>query len=305
MTLVAVRNDTHSQQELEKLVGHPKDKFDALLAKVQAEKIQAFAAIETAFLDVIWTLDAYRIAQVVPRGMANPAKPNLTPAAQLEGVYRGKGNLFSLIVTHILGNMTTSRLASRNDVMGFSQPHQIDIAWPARDSQPLRDALICCEAKLTGAPGFPGNGERGAFNDWSNRRKELKFQATDLKLYRNASNTQIDNWDLWRKSAPPSVYSLWAARLGARDNVAKMIEEARILTETYSDGVGIFAFQVNPTNDGYVASFLGKGVSGRVTSLDNVLGYIAADIRRIMREHNDTVPPPVNPPSHPASSDAS
>lgn len=300
-----VKNDAISQSQIEAVVGHPKEKFEALLDRIQAEAIKTFTEVESDFLDMIWTLDAYRIAQVVPRGMANPLKPDLSPEKQLEGVYRGKGNYFSSVITHILGNMTTSRLASRNDVMGFSQPHQIDIAWPARDVKPLRDALICCEAKLTGAPAYPGNVERGGFADWSNRRKELKFQATDLKLYRKAANTQIDNWDLWRKTAPPSVYSLWAARLGAKDSISKMIEEARILTETYSNGVGIYAFQINEKGTGYTPSFLPKGVSGRVTSLDNVLGYIAADIRRIMRENHDAVPPPVIPPKHIASDDPS
>ena len=80
--------------------------------------------------------------------------------------------------------MTTSQLASRSHVMGFSQTHQIDIAWPARDVKPLVAPLICCEAKLTGAPPYEGNDGRGATDDWSNRRKERKFQATDLKLYR-------------------------------------------------------------------------------------------------------------------------
>jgi hypothetical protein len=46
-------------------------------------------------------------------------------------------------------------------------------------------------------------------------------------------------------------------------------------------------------------------VGGRVTSLDTVLGYIASDIREIMRENNNAVPPPVTPPPHSTSTDAS
>lgn len=72
--------------------------------------------------------------------------------------------------------------------------------------KPLVDPLICCEAKLTGAPAYPGNDGRGAMQDWSNRRKELKFQATDLKLYRQADNTKIDNWDLWHRQARNGQY---------------------------------------------------------------------------------------------------
>ncbi|MDP9480403.1 MAG: hypothetical protein M3R38_32870 [Actinomycetota bacterium] len=43
--------------------------------------------------------------------------------------------------------------------------------------------------------------------DFSNRRKELKFAATDLKLYRRQRSTRIQHWDTWRQRQPPSTYS--------------------------------------------------------------------------------------------------
>jgi hypothetical protein len=194
----------------------------------------------------------------------------------------------------ILGNKTTSQLASRSNVQGFSQTHQIDIAWPARDVTPLVDPYICAEAKLTGAPPFEGNEGRGAMDDWSNRRKELKFQATDLKLYRHmAERSKIEHWDLWRRSALPAVYSLWAARLNPEDDVRKMIREARTLTETYCDGVGIYAFQERSKATGYEPAPLSRGVAERVTSLDSVLELIAAKIRQTMTENKDRMPPPL------------
>ncbi len=289
----------NDQARIEALVGLPNEKFQALVNRIQQDVVTSFRTVEADFLDLLWTLDAYRVAQVVPRGMGNPKATS--PERRLEGIYRGKGNYFSTVVALILGQMTTSQLASRSAVMGFSQPHQIDIAWPARDVRPLVDPLICCEAKLTGAPPYPGNDGRGAAQDWSNRRKELKFQATDLKLYRQAANTQIHNWDLWRKSAPPSVYSLWAARVADPKDIEYMIREAQILTATYSDGVGIYAFQVKAGGDGYSPSPLSKGVSQRVTSLDNVLGYIAAQIKQIIAANGNQVPAPVVPPPHPSS----
>ena len=288
------------QKRLEGAVGHPVERYDAICERIQTG-VKTFRAIETDFLALIWCMDQYRIQQVVPRGMGNPKTRNV--ARRLEAVYRGKGNWFSAISALILGQMTTSQLASRSDVWGFSQPHQIDIAWPARDTKPLVDPLICCEAKLTGAPPFPDNEGRGPMQDWSNRRKELKFQATDLKLYRQAQNTAIHNWDLWRKTAPPYVYSLWAARILIPEDVPKMIKEAQNLTNTYSDGVGIYAFQVNSEKNGYEPAPLSKGVNERVTSLDNVLGTIAAQISQIMAANNNQVPAPVTPDDHPYSSD--
>ena len=288
---MAVSNEPTDQARVEALIGNPKTKFDLLCQRIKLGE-RTFQAIEADFLDLIWTMDTYRREQVVPRGMVS-AKMSMEPAdKQLEGIYRGKGNYFSTVVALIVGEMTTSPLASRRDVQGFSQPHQIDIAWPAYDMDPILGPLICCEAKLTGAPPYPGNKGRGAMSDWSNRRKELKFQATDLKLARQAANTAIHNWDLWRKTAPPSVYSLWAARLSPKDEVAKMVEEARILAETYTNGVGIYAFQENATATGYEPTPLGKGVASRVTSLDSVLGYIAAEIKQIMSQHGGKIPPP-------------
>jgi len=288
---VAATADSAAQREVEAVVGHPRDKFVALTAKIQDEVVRRFQDIETDFLDLIWTMDQYRIRQVVPRDMG---KATLVPARRLEGIYRGKGNYFSTVMAVLLGNKTTSQLASRRDVTGFSQAHQIDIAWPARDTVPLVDPYICAEAKLTGAPPFEDNEGRGAMEDWSNRRKELKFQATDLKLYRHvAERSTIEHWDLWRRQALPHVYSLWAARMRPEDDVEKMISEARTLTDTYCDGVGIYAFREKPAGDGYEPTPLSKKVASRVTSLDSVLDLIAAQIKQIMAEHNDQVPAPI------------
>lgn len=289
---MAATADHEAQEQLEAVVGHPESKFEGLKSKIQDDVVRKFRDIEEEFLDLIWTLDQYRVGQVVPRGMG---KQRFAPTQRLEGVYRGKGNYFSTIMALILGNKTTSQLASRRDIQGFSQTHQIDIAWPARDTTPLIDPYICAEAKLTGAPPFGDNPGRGALDDWSNRRKELKFQATDLKLYRHmAERSTIEHWDLWRRQALPSVYSLWAARLKPTDDVQKMITEARTLTDTYCDGVGIYAFRERSGASGYEPSPLSKGVSERVTSLDNVLDLIAAQIRQIMSEHNNRVPPAIS-----------
>lgn len=288
---MAPTDKREAQEQLEAQVGHPEAKFEALKSKIQDDVVRKFRDIEAEFLDLIWTLDQYRAHQVVPYGMGNP---KFAPSSRLEGIYRGKGNYFSTVMALILGNKTTSQLASRRDIQGFSQTHQIDIAWPARDAVPLVDPYICAEAKLTGAPPFEENRGRGALDDWSNRRKEMKFQATDLKLYRHvAEQSTIEHWDLWRRRAWPSVYSLWAARMRPNDEVQKMIDEARILTETYCDGVGIYAFRANSTGTGYEPTPLSKGVSERVTSLDNVLDLIAAQIRQIMSEHNNRVPPAI------------
>lgn len=288
-------NDPDEQARLELLVGNPSEKVLALKERIQGQMVRSFKEVESDFLDLLWTIDTYRVQQVTPR---SPAGARLRKGAEGgEGMYRSKGNFFSEVVTLILSNKTSSPLASRTNVQGFSQLHQIDIAWPARPGKALQDPLICCEVKLTGAPGFGTTPDRKGRADWSNRRKELKFQATDLKLFRQQASTRIQHWDQWRKKAPPLVYTIWAARLSTPDEFGKMIEDARALTATYVDGVGIYGFMKNVTDDGYVATSISRGVSERVTSLDNVLDLISAEIADVMESHNNRVPDPIIPSS--------
>jgi hypothetical protein len=75
-----------------------------------------------------------------------------------------------------------------------------------------------------------------------------------------------------------------------------MINEARTLTDTYCDGVGIYAFREKIGADGYEPAPLSKGVSQRVTSLDNVLDLIAAEIREIVSANDNRVPPALTAP---------
>ncbi|PPF09986.1 hypothetical protein C5C86_13575 [Rathayibacter sp. AY1E4] len=288
--------DPADQARVEALVGNPAQKLLLLKERIQDEHIREFSRVEVDFLDLLWSIDTYRREHVIPR------TPRAVGAAvdkdeTGEGLYRSKGNWFSEIMALILGNKTTSVLASRSKIAGFSQNHQIDIAWPDRDTAVLRDPLICCEAKLTGAPGVKGGKPRGGLADWTNRRKELKFQATDLKLARHS--TSIHNWNAWRKKADPRVYTLWAARLesvtGNHDEAkqyARMVKEAQILTATYSDGVGIYAFKPDDLNQRYVPVTVSTDAAARVTTLDEVLDEIAGEIKERMEEHGNRVPPP-------------
>ena len=194
-------------REIEERVGHPGDKWDALIDRVQSDALRRFSDIQEDWLDLVWTLDAYRKESVPPARMGNP---KARPGPRLDGIYRGKGNWFAQIVALLLENQTDHRIAPRNRVQGFSQ--QIDVAWPDRKIDPL----ICAETKVTGGPPYSSHPAAWSMSDWTNRRKELKFAATDLKLYRRDRETQIEHWDVWRGTQPPKMYFLWAARLGIR-----------------------------------------------------------------------------------------
>jgi hypothetical protein len=278
--------DDPKVKEVEARVGHPGEMLASLKERVQGDAIKQFSEIEGAYLELMWALDSYRVAGVPPRGMG---KLTNTPAKRLEAVYKTKGNWFAELLALLLQNRTSQPIAPRTRVQGFSQTHQIDVAWPVRELDPL----VCAETKVTGAPAYGTTPARGAMSDWTNRRKELKFAATDLKLFRRDVETQIDHWGVWREAAAPKTYFLWAARLGNRDKITKMVEEAQALVNTYLDGAGIFAWRENAKGTGYESVALSH--SAQVTALDDVLHRIAAQINREAPKAGAQLPAPVVP----------
>ncbi len=292
-------SDENDALQLERTVGHPGQRWDALLAHVTDNGVRQFADVQDEWLALMWCLDAYRRSNLIPRGMGS----SKNQGERLAAVYRGKGNWFAQLLAALLENHTSQRVAPLTRVQGFSQLHQVDLAWPDRDEDPL----ICVETKVTGAPAYSQYPERGAIADFTNRRKELKFAATDLKLFRRDRETVIEHWDDWRESSPPKTYFLWAARLRrghlrvykskpARtvnaDDIALLAREADALVKTYLDGAGLFAWRVNDSDTAYEPVPL--AATERVTQLDDVLHKIASQIKRFARDHNGP-PAPVLP----------
>lgn len=255
---------------------------DALVERVQGEALRQFSAIQAEWLELMWTLDAYRRESVPPAGMRGPTDP----AARIAAIYRQKGNWFAEFIALLLGNQTSQLIASRSRVQGFSQTHQIDVAWPDRAVDPL----VCAETKVTGGPPYGSYNARGAMNDWPNRRKELKFAATDLKLYRRGFETRIEHWDVWRQKQPPKTFLLWAARLGPSDRIEKIVEETQALSNTYLDGAGVFAWRENSTKTAYETVRLPPEARG--SGLDDVIHRIATEIRQ-MTGPDERPPPPI------------
>jgi hypothetical protein len=269
--------------ELEEHVGHPVKLWEALKERVQAEAVHSFSDVQREWLALMWSLDTFRSARVAPEGMK---------VSDIDALNREKGNWFAELLALLLQNRTSQHVGSRTKVQGFSQLHQIDVAWPARKLDPL----ICAETKVTGGPPYGNTPPRGAIADYSNRRKELKFAATDLKLYRRQQETAIEHWDVWRTKAPPRVYFLWGARLRLAgesskppDTIDKVAAEARALIDTYMDGAGIFAWRRG--DSGYEAVPLPS--SARMNDLDDVLYRIASEIKELAP--TGAPPPPVVP----------
>lgn len=267
-----------TSQDLVASVGHPLRMWEALKSRVQSDAIRTFGDIEADWFAVMWALDAFRTA-----GLPVPKTGNF------DGFYRKKGNWFAELIALLLQNRTAQPIGSRSQVQGFSQLHQIDVAWPARRFDPL----VCIETKVMGASATPNDPARPARSDFTNRRREVKFAATDLKLYRRQEATSINHWDVWRADAPPQTYFLWAARLDPVDSIPKMLRQLQSLTETYLDGAGMVAWKPNRTGDGYELEPL--AAEERTRTLDDVLHRIEAQIKRL--SPGGQPPEPVVPPA--------
>ena len=275
---------SNGARDLEQRVGHPRELSEALIARVQDDAVKRFSDIQNDWIALMWSLDAFRQAGLTPTGMGKGGPGGFG------GVYRGKGNWFALLLALLLDNQTGQRVGARTRIQGFSQMHQIDLAWPARKIDPR----VCVETKVTGAPGFGETPPRGAMSDWSNRRKELKFAATDLKLARRQQDTKIEHWDVWRRDAPPKCFFMWAARLepSMNDDVEKMANETQALVNTYLDGAGVCGWRPNSDGDGYEAVPLSS--QSRVADLDDVLYRVASEINKLAGSDGKP-PPPVEP----------
>jgi hypothetical protein len=275
-------------------IGHPGDLLAKLKKRIE-NGVEDFSDVQDDWLAVMWALDIHRIAGVPPRGMGNPTS---IPAKQLESAYKKKGNWFAEIIALLLANQTGEDIAPRVQVQGFSQTHQIDVAWPHRKV----DVRVCTETKVTGAPAYGSTKARGPMADWTNRRKELKFAATDLKLARRDKKTKINNWGVWRGKAPPMTFFLWGARVErsaktqkTADTLRKMSDEVQALVDTYLDGAGVFAWQENAQGTGYEPLPL-PGLT-KARDLDNVLNRIATEIEQLREAAGGEAPPPELPPA--------
>lgn len=253
--------------------GHPQEIWDALVLKAQGAALTRWDEVRDDWLELMWCHDQYRIAGVPPRGMGNL---KLSTSGRLEGVYRKKGHQFATLLNILLDNRTGQTLRSASSIKGFSQNHQIDLAWPDRDESPI----VCAETKVTGGPAYADKPGRGAMDDWTNRRRELKFSAADLKLARREQVDKIGHWDVWRRAALPRTFMLWAALLGPKDSPAKMVRETSSIVDTYLDGAGIFAFARRSDGRGYEEVPL--SLTAGVETLDSALYRIESEIEQAL-----------------------
>lgn len=269
--------------------GHPGRKWEALEALLDSGQATRLSEVVPHWLDVMWSLDQYRRASVPPVGMGKVLQKSGQPTApgqRLEGVYRMKGGWFSRMLRSLLQNRTGQDFGtSKSQVVGYSQRHEIDIAWPKGHKAPL----VCIETKVMGSPPVGDQRARNARDDFSNRRKEIKFAATDLKLGRREGRT-INHWDTWRRNAYPLAFLVWGGRMGPGDSMDHMIRELEALVRSYLDGAGVLAWK---EQDGKYVPVAVPPLAD-VHSADNVLERVASEVLEITPPGQEP-PPPAEP----------
>lgn len=284
-------DDEGALRELEERVGVPSELWDELQEELQVAGVERLDDVGDLWLRFIWALDSHRIAGLPPRGLG---RQELEPSARLAAIYRSKGNYFSTVLALLLQNQTSQPIKPRTKVQGFSQLHQVDLAWPSRRFDPR----VCVESKVSGAPAYGSTGQRGALSDWSNRRKEIKFAATDLKLYRRQQATSIRHWGQWREHAPPKTYFVWSARLRSGrspERLATLLTECQALLATYLDGAGVAAWRQREDGLGY--EWVAVPVAQRHLAVDDVLHRVASEIQDLADQEGEE--PPIHTPTEP------
>ncbi|HWO46615.1 MAG TPA: hypothetical protein VNM41_01025, partial [Solirubrobacterales bacterium] len=88
---------------------------------------------------------------------------------------------------------------------------------------------------------------------------------------------------------------LWGARLSPeRDNPNRMVNELAMITSTYLDGAGVFAWQENSSGDGYERVVLPNMPS--VETIDDALWRVESEINQavssgaLQQEHESSAP---------------
>jgi len=218
--------------------------WQALKESIQDNGLTSMSQVSAGWCRLMWLLDHEREA-------------GRTGTAMSDAAYRRKGEWFSGLLRLLIEQRNHQLMASRKTVGGYSQPFKPNLVWPADD-----DPRLCLFTRVTGSSAAPGVSERDALADFTNRRKELKFAAVDLKLasspgsgsseeMRSFPNSGLQSFQSWRTQKDPAVYVVWGARLGPAEPVETCLEQLVAMTGTYLDGAALVAWRTNEAMDGY------------------------------------------------------
>lgn len=203
--------------------------FDDVLATVDRERLQQFAAIEDRFVAAMSEFDRLR------------ANGQIT-----SGQNQNKGFFFNELIVRLLERCAGQGVAKRGKRPGvLLEVVDVDVCFPETG----RPVMIA-ETKMLGTPQHPGN--RGSAKakgrpvsaDFDKRIREVALNVIDLKLADlEGSTTHIDDIASWIQSTKPRFFGIWGMRLADDADYAGVIGRAQYLANSYANGVGLALYR--------------------------------------------------------------
>ncbi|HEX6898707.1 MAG TPA: hypothetical protein VF789_03295 [Thermoanaerobaculia bacterium] len=196
--------------------------------------------VEDRFLSAMWSFD-----QAFAVGLANQGDNQ-----------NGKGDFFTDLIALLLENCSGKELHGRGAVPGLIFPkHNLDTSYPKKGT-----VEILVETKVAGAPKSIRNplqknlkGRPGS-SDLDKRVKEAGLKTIDLKAEwaRNAGQGGGPTSDLlsWLRESKPRAFLFLAIRVVDGKDLERTLFFANAANQMM-DGVGLVAYEVSPSGDGY------------------------------------------------------
>ena len=171
--------------------GHPQGAVGHAHRTHPEHKRDGVRGVRDEWLALMWCLDQYRVADAPPEGMG---KRGLKYEGRMDGILPRLGQLVPATMPHPAAQQphrTDATEPLRYQGLLAEPPDRLGLARPRRGADRVRREQAHRGPAYRAAPG------RGAMDDWTNRRRELKFSAADLKLAALAGE-KIGHWDVWR-----------------------------------------------------------------------------------------------------------
>ena len=252
--------------------------FRTLLDRLEADRIETFAAIEQDFLAAMSAFDRH------------VAAGELT-----SGENQNKGLFFNELIARLVERCAGFGVAQRGKRPGILLPQvDVDLCYPAdRKSRP---ALIA-EVKMAGTPKHPrsptaGPMGRRASADVDKRIREIALNVIDLKLADvQGGTTTIGDITSWIQETRPRFFAIFGLRIIDDNDLKTVVGRFQYLANSYANGVGLALFE--PVDRSTPA--------GRVTyrsipppggmSIDDVVKRMCRVIKSVAHEPTKTIPP--------------
>ncbi len=252
--------------------------FRALLDKVEAERIETFAEIETDFVRAMSAFDHKLVAGELTSGQN-----------------QNKGLFLNELIARLVERCAGFGVAQRGKRPGILLDQvDVDLCYP--QDPHLRPEVIA-EVKMAGTPKHPGSPKAGimgrpASADVDKRIREIALNVIDLKLADvQGGKMAIGDITSWIQETRPRFFALFGMRVIDDNDQRKVVERFQKLGNSYANGVGLALF--GPTDP--------STLEGRITykaipppggmSIDDTIKRMCRLIKSAAGEPKKEIPP--------------